>query len=454
MVQLDFTNIDEMTAREFNIAKSPKKNGSAKNDSLPYLYDLGIEIQDRPQSIQFFPNANEIVHRWSPYVQGFSANFVQSVLNQHREEYVSPIIFDPFTGSGTALVQAKLNGNDAYGVELNPLLHFVAQTKLHCWDVNPERLVNIAETLSLNNPTTAPDFLKSSKQFNRNVLINLESIKGGIDNFSPATKIDSKIKDLLLLAFSAILIDCSNLKRSPCLGYSKTKVVFDDFPNTLFMQKVREIASDLRILQDRYKSNIFVTSEVFLDNSMTYNHANNYDLVITSPPYMNGLDYVINYKIEMAWLGFADGHKQLKKVKDDMVVCDNVSKGLIKNFIAQNNKYSNDWLTNIVTKIQENIEKRGSYRRSDMPSIVHKYFDDMYRIMVPIIHAIRPGGRFILVVGDSLIADTYLPTDLLLARIGQEQGMTIEKIEKARNRRSGQIRSYILRESIVTLRKN
>lgn len=88
-----------------------------------------------------------------------------------------------------------------------------------------------------------------------------------------------------------------------------------------------------------------------------------------------------------------------------------------------------------------------------MPNIVHKYFDDMYRVMKPVIEAIKPNGRFILVVGDSLIADTYLPTDLLLARIGQELGMEIEKIEKARNRRSGQIRSYKLRETIVTLRK-
>ena len=88
-----------------------------------------------------------------------------------------------------------------------------------------------------------------------------------------------------------------------------------------------------------------------------------------------------------------------------------------------------------------------------MPDIVHKYFDDLYVIMKNVTEAINRGGRFILVVGDSLIADVYVPTDLLLARIGKEIGLSIEKIEKARNRRSGQIRSYKLRESIITLRK-
>ena len=69
------------------------------------------------------------------------------------------------------------------------------------------------------------------------------------------------------------------------------------------------------------------------------------------------------------------------------------------------------------------------------------------------VHFLRPGGRFILVVGDSLIADVYVPTDLLIAKMGSDLGLKIEKIEKARERRSGQIRSYRLRESIVTLLK-
>ena len=88
-----------------------------------------------------------------------------------------------------------------------------------------------------------------------------------------------------------------------------------------------------------------------------------------------------------------------------------------------------------------------------MPYIVHKYFDDLYRVMRNVVASMKRRARFILVVGDSLIADVYVPTDLLIAKIGQDLGLRIEKIEKARDRRSGQIRSYKLRESIVTLQK-
>ncbi len=88
-----------------------------------------------------------------------------------------------------------------------------------------------------------------------------------------------------------------------------------------------------------------------------------------------------------------------------------------------------------------------------MPGIVQKYFDDLFKVMKNVTASLKSGGRFILVVGDSLIADVYIPTDLLLAKIGLDLGLEIEKVEKARERRSGQIRSYRLRESIITLIK-
>ena len=136
-----------------------------------------------------------------------------------------------------------------------------------------------------------------------------------------------------------------------------------------------------------------------------------------------------------------------------MVVCDNVSKGLIKEFCKSGSTYTNDWIEKIKAGIEMNIEKRGSYRRTDMPYIVHKYFDDLYNVVKNVVTSLNSGGRFILVVGDSLIADVYVPTDLLIAKIGLDLGLDREKIEKARERRSGQIRSYKLRESIITLLK-
>jgi len=443
----------ELDARKRNILNSPKKGGSSTADSVPYLEELGIEIVENTQPIQFTPNVNEHIHRWAPYVQGFSALFVQSIFHRYRKIYQHPVVLDPFAGCGTVLVQAKLNGFKSVGTELNPLLHFIANTKLNCWDVSPNYLLKMFSEMPINRVRPAPSFLKSASQFRAQVLHNLEFVNGGISAIEASTEKQKKVRDLLRLAFSAILVDCSNLKRTPCLGYVKNKVVDDAAPFVLFDQKVRQMADDLRLIQSQYKDYIHTESQVICANAINFRHKTNFDLAITSPPYMNGLDYVMNYKIEMGWLEFVHSQRDLKKIKDDMVVCDNVSKGLIRKFDGCSSTYTNDWIEEIKTNIKKNIRRRGVYRREDMPYIVHKYFDDLYRVMKNTISGLKSGARFILVVGDSLIADVYVPTDLLIAKIGLDLGLEIEKVEKARERRSGQIRSYKLRESIITLLK-
>ena len=442
----------EHDARKLNILKSPKKNGSCSVDSAPYLRELGIEIVENGQPIQFTSNINEHIHRWAPYVQGFSAVFVQSIFDRYKREYHHPVVLDPFAGCGTVLVQAKLNGYKSIGTELNPLLQFIAHTKLNCWDISPAYFLKTYNSLRKDCIYPAPSFLKSTSQFRKPVLQNLERISGGIQSLKAESQRQKKIKDLLKLAFSAVLVDCSNLKRSPCLGYVKNKWVDNSAPFVLFNQKVHEMADDLSLIRSQYKGFIDTESEVILANAMDIKHRKKFDMVITSPPYMNGLDYVMNYKIEMGWLGFVNSQKELKSIKDSMVVCDNVSKGLIKRF-SVSSSYTNSWLETIKDNIDRNIKRRGFYRREDMPCIVQKYFDDLFRVMKNVTSSLKSGGRFILVVGDSLIADVYIPTDLLLAKIGLDLGLEIERVEKARERRSGQIRSYRLRESIITLKK-
>ena len=57
----------------------------------------------------------------------------------------------------------------------------------------------------------------------------------------------------LNLAFSSILIDVSKLKRSPCLGYSKSKKVDPHAPFVLMNQKVYQIIEDLKTIQNEYR---------------------------------------------------------------------------------------------------------------------------------------------------------------------------------------------------------
>lgn len=227
----------KLSVRKINILKSPKNGGSSDIDSTTYLKDLGVEISENRQPIQFTPNINEHIHRWAPYVQGFSASFVQSIFEDYKNDYNEPVILDPFAGCGTVLVQAKLNGYKSFGTELNPLLQFIADTKLNCWEISPNYLLQIYYAISRDKRASAPSFLKSGSQFNEGVLKNLEILKGGIESIEVNNENQKKVKDLIKLAFSSILIDCSNLKRSPCLGYYKNKKIKNVAPFVLLDQK-------------------------------------------------------------------------------------------------------------------------------------------------------------------------------------------------------------------------
>ncbi|MCI4331320.1 MAG: class I SAM-dependent methyltransferase, partial [Thermoplasmata archaeon] len=170
------------------------------------------------------------------------------------------------------------------------------------------------------------------------------------------------------------------------------------------------------------------------------------------PPYVNGMDYVMNYKLDLAWLGYARGYADLARLRSTMVACDNLPRRETTRYLSTRST-PDPWLPEILERIRRNVDRKQTYRRNDAHGIVHRYFADLVPVLRNVHRALRPGGRFVLVVGDSLLAGTYVPGDLLLARIGARLGFRIASVDVARERRSGQRRSFRLRESIITLEK-
>lgn len=406
------------------------------------------------QKITFAENGGKRFHRWSPYVQGFSASFVEDIMTRYNLGK-GHVILDPFVGSGTVLVCAKMRGADSIGVDLMPLMTFMAKVKT-TWDIDVSQVKEEVKRISQNQDTketgTLLPFLKETKRhFDEKVLNRLTVLKRLILKTE-----DDKVRDLFLLAFTSILVNCSNLKRSPCLGYVKDKKVAKDAPFQFFISKVNQMIWDLEYIQRQ--GGEWGTVKVCTVDARKMTYPRPIDFAITSPPYVNGMDYVTNYKMEMAWLGINSvkirSYKDLRKLRDEMVSCDNISKQVIRDFMLKPQKYNDDdWLNKIINNIQDRIVSKGNYRRNDMHGVVKKYFEDLYETFESVYKGLKDNGRFVIVIGDSLIAGTYIPTDLILARMGEKIGFGVEDIEVARERRSGQRRTFKLRESILTLVK-
>ncbi|MHA2132357.1 MAG: hypothetical protein ACW99J_00645 [Candidatus Thorarchaeota archaeon] len=411
---------------------------------------VSVRFELKRRGLNFVHNRERSIHRWTDYLEGFSDSFVYETIDGFGLGKES-VILDPFSGSGTVNVCAMMRGIESVGVEINPTIFRVLQAKTN-WSTNPEKIRHTMKSLDFSQEATIspPDFMKVERQFRPDVLQMILRIKEQVQGIE-----DAEIRKYFELAFMTILLPCSNLKRSPSIGYDKKKeaTVHEGLPVELFEKKVGEIAEDMEYVQGLGGSppQCHIYNEDSMEFAIPTDHT--VDAVITSPPYLNSFDYVGNYKLEIGWMEDAHSTADFRALRDRMVLCDNVSRKMIRDYEEQPNLFELDWVTYVTTATRPRMRERLGIRRRDYPVLIRKYFEDIHRVLCRIFDSMQPGGKVAWVVGDSLILDVYVPTDLITMMVAENVGFKPEGIEIDRVRRSGIRRSFLLRESILSFSK-
>ncbi len=408
-------------------------------------------------------------HDWYRFVLSFPPHLVRDYCQDLGLDGRHTLL-DPFCGTGTTLVEAKLQGISACGVEANPFAHFASAVKTD-WRVAPNELVESSQQIANDAlACLAQQGIDDQALFTGEITtlplrsLSPEEIKLLLtDSISPVplhkalvllecikkrSALQSHRHQLLALA-KALVFKISNLHFGPEIGIGKAKA--DSPVISTWLCEVEKMAEDLRQLEEVNST----LSEIHLGDARRINEflpPNSIDAVITSPPYPNEKDYTRITRLESVLLGFISNKADLRNLKSHLVRSNT------------RNVYKDDdddlWVSEFQTV--QTIARAIEQRRLELGKtsgfeklygrVARLYFGGMARHLAALRTVLRPGAQLAYVVGDQAsYLRVMIRTGQLIAEIAQSLGYEFVRIDLFRTRLSTTTKEQ-LREEVVILR--
>lgn len=406
-------------------------------------------------------------HEWYRFVLSYPPHLVRDYIRDFSLAE-NDVILDPFCGTGTTIVEAKLNHIDSVGIEANPFPHFASSVKVD-WSINPNELLEVAEEITHStyktlsdqgiddkNLTSEPNVVlhKLDAQAERALITNSISplplhkslvLLEHLNNFrqSPAHKYG------LLALGNALVTNIGNLRFGPEVGVGKIK---SDIPIVAtWNHEIQRMINDLKGVQGQD----FPAAKALLADARNISNIispNSIDAVITSPPYPNEKDYTRTTRLESVILGFFTDMSHLRSYKKQLLRSN--TRGVYK--IDDDDK----WIENNhnIQKIADQIENRRielgktSGFEKLYGRVTKLYFGGMARHLAELTTVLKPGAKLAYVVGDQAsFLRVLIRTGELLAEIASEIGYEVKRIDLFRTRFATATQEE-LREEVIVMR--
>jgi DNA modification methylase len=402
-------------------------------------------------------DGDKMFHDWYRFVLSFPPHLVRDYLYKFRLQNGQTIL-DPFCGTGTTIVEAKLNRINSIGIEPNPMAHFASCVKSD-WNLNSEELLKHAYCIS----ECAKEKIKKSDLENLRKLPAESEALLLTDSISPLPLHKSLIlleqinkekeslfynHELLALAKS-LVFSISNLHFGPEVGVHRNKKI--DAPVVeSWLSEIDIMARDIDRADRNYTHSIVHKADSRQVRSLL--EPKSIDAVFTSPPYPNEKDYTRTTRLESVILGFINNRKELQSLKRTLLRSNtrNVYKGDDDDLWVASHAE--------IQRIADEIESKRILlgKTSGFEKLYGKvtklYFGGMARHLAELRTFLKPGAYLGYVVGDQAsYLQILIKTGELLADIAQSLGYEVVSLDLFRTRLATATKKQ-MREEVVVLR--
>ncbi|MFA5806387.1 MAG: DNA methyltransferase [Melioribacteraceae bacterium] len=358
--------------------------------------------------------------KYSHGIHKYPAKFFPELPRWLIKKYSNPydLILDPFAGSATTNIEALLSNRNSIAIDVDPFARYLAKVKTtpinnqeldYAVDYILKELVNY--TPFLVDKTDIPDFPYRENWFINEILLELAFIKKTI--LKTATNQD--IKDLCLISMSSVIRAVSNADDNCTRTVVRKKLnkeVFPSFALTKFAENLILNSFRIKDFTNRYQFDNYVEIPTGNDARFLTYPDNSIDLAITSPPYANAVDYPRTHQLEMYWLGLANG--SLSKLKEIHIGTE----------VVKINDYKN---LHLIGEDQADQKIKAIFNSDPRRAfIAYKYLYDMSLNMKEVYRKLKPGARYIVVVGNNRIKGELFESWKYLMNLSKGLGFNIE----------------------------
>ncbi len=353
------------------------------------------------------------IHR---YPAKFIPQLARRIIEGHSCE--GDVIMDPFCGSGTALLEARLVGRNAIGVDLNPVAYYVSKVKAN--PIDPRLLEGMWKEFSRRLTTESGAGFGGVEPYPLpekalNVLgawIPEKQLWDMRRLFTLIMSIDHEpFRDFLLVAFSNIQKNCSWwLMKSVKPTRDFRKKVPDVIPT--FIRQVERMIGKNNLLWEVLKDSM-TWVEVFKADARSLSSVvgDTIDLVLFSPPYVTSYEYADVHKLSIIWMERVGELREVKKL-------------FIGSVSARPRGV--DFGSRTALEIVEALENRDER----LARAVETYFQDMRLSFEEMDRVLRDGGVVAIVIGNTRLKGVGIKNAEVFAEMFLDIGYRLKGVIK------------------------